>query len=191
MTADLVRKGELIAARMLWLRGRELQIAPTAHVRASRIRMLPNTRILIASGANVAARISTERAGAVVEIGEDAFVGASIIACASRIIIARRVLVSWGCAITDHDSHSLDWRLRREDSKLWTKGDKNWSTVAMAPVTVEDDAWIGMNAVVLKGVTIGARSVVAAGSVVTKDVPCDVLVAGNPAKVIRKLNGPE
>jgi acetyltransferase-like isoleucine patch superfamily enzyme len=188
-TADLVRKGELIAARMLWLRGRSLYIDPAARVRASRIRMLPNTRVAIASGAMVAARISTERAGAVVEIGEDAFVGASLIACADRITVGPRVLISWGCAITDHDSHSLDWRIRRQDSRRWARAEKDWSAVAMSPVTVEEDAWIGMNAILLKGVTVGSRSIVAAGSVVTKAVPPDVLVAGNPARVIRKLTG--
>jgi maltose O-acetyltransferase len=56
------------------------------------------------------------------------------------------------------------------------------------PITVEDDVWIGGNVVICQGVTIGARSVVAAGSVVTKDVPADTLVGGTPAKAIKSLN---
>lgn len=55
------------------------------------------------------------------------------------------------------------------------------------PVVIEDDIWIGANAVILPGVTIGSHSVVAAGSVVTKDVPPHSLVAGVPAKIIRQI----
>ena len=55
-------------------------------------------------------------------------------------------------------------------------------------VRIGDDVWIGGNCTILPGVTIGNRVVVAAGAVVTKDIPDDSLVAGVPAKVIRKLN---
>ena len=56
------------------------------------------------------------------------------------------------------------------------------------PVKICDNVWIGMNAIILKGVTIGENSVVAAGAVVTKSVPANVVVAGNPAVVIKKLS---
>ena len=56
-----------------------------------------------------------------------------------------------------------------------------------APVTIEDDVFIGMNALVLKGVTIGAGSVVAAGCVVARDVPPRSVVVGNPARVVREV----
>ena len=59
--------------------------------------------------------------------------------------------------------------------------------VSTSPVTIEDDVWIGANAVILPGVTIGEHCVVAAGAVVTKDVPPHSLVAGVPAKVIKKI----
>ena len=52
---------------------------------------------------------------------------------------------------------------------------------------IEDDVFIGANCIVLKGVTVGARSIIAAGSVVTKSIPADCLAGGNPAKVIRSL----
>ncbi|MGN6692938.1 MAG: sugar O-acetyltransferase [Aquihabitans sp.] len=57
------------------------------------------------------------------------------------------------------------------------------------PITIERDVWIGAGATVIGGVTVGARSVVAAGSVVTKDVPPDSLVGGNPASLIRSIEG--
>ncbi|MCF1428622.1 MAG: sugar O-acetyltransferase [Shewanella sp.] len=72
-------------------------------------------------------------------------------------------------------SHSLNHLERR-----------NWATHCR-PITVEDDVWIGGNAVINQGVTIGARSVVAANSVVNRDVPPDCLVGGTPARIIRQL----
>ena len=59
--------------------------------------------------------------------------------------------------------------------------------VSTAPVVVNDDVWIGANAVILSGVTIGSHSVVAAGAVVTKDVPSRCVVAGVPAKIIKRI----
>lgn len=56
------------------------------------------------------------------------------------------------------------------------------------PITIGDDAWIGGAAVICPGVTIGARSVIGAGSVVTRDVPADVVAAGNPCRVVRSLS---
>ena len=64
---------------------------------------------------------------------------------------------------------------------------KDWGCVNSQPIVIEDDAWIGMNCIILKGVTVGRGAVVGAGSVVTKDVPPWTLVAGNPARVIKEL----
>ncbi len=55
-------------------------------------------------------------------------------------------------------------------------------------IVIEDDVLIGMNSIILKGVHIGARSVIGAGSVVTKDIPADCIAAGNPARVIKIIN---
>jgi maltose O-acetyltransferase len=59
-----------------------------------------------------------------------------------------------------------------------------------APVTVEDEAWIGAGAIVLPGVTVGRGSIVGAGSVVTRDVPPGVVAAGNPCRVLRPVSAP-
>lgn len=56
-----------------------------------------------------------------------------------------------------------------------------------APVVIEDDVWVGAHCIILKGVTIGARSVIGAGSVVTKSISADCVAAGNPCKVIKNL----
>lgn len=73
-------------------------------------------------------------------------------------------------------THSLDYQSRRR-----------WETFCK-PIVVEDDVWIGGHTVICQGVTIGARSVVAANSTVIKDVPPDTLVAGSPARIIRSLS---
>jgi maltose O-acetyltransferase len=58
------------------------------------------------------------------------------------------------------------------------------------PIVIEDDVWIGGGAVICPGITIGARSVIGAGSVVTRDIPPDSLATGSPCRVIRKISGP-
>ncbi|MGD8112375.1 sugar O-acetyltransferase [Vibrio sp. TRT 21S02] len=75
--------------------------------------------------------------------------------------------------------HSLDYQSRRK-----------WETLCK-PIVVEDDVWIGGCVIINQGVTIGARSVIAANSVVTRDVPPDSLYGGSPAKLIRPLNQAE
>jgi maltose O-acetyltransferase len=55
------------------------------------------------------------------------------------------------------------------------------------PIVIGDDVWIGGGAIILAGVSIGDRAVIGAGSVVTRDVPADVVVVGNPAKIVRRL----
>ena len=67
-------------------------------------------------------------------------------------------------------------------------GQRSQGIGTSAPITLEENVWIGGNATVCGGVTIGADSVIGAGSVVTHDIPADSLAVGNPAKVIRKLN---
>lgn len=113
--------------------------------------------------------------GATLDIGSRTFInyGCSISA-AELVRIGPRCNIGSHVIIMDNDFHSLD-----PDHRL--------DIPPSAPIIIEENVWIGVRATVLRGVTIGAGSVVAAGSVVTKDVPPRTLVGGLPAKVIRAL----
>ena len=93
------------------------------------------------------------------------------------LTIGNNVKIGACSLLIDTDSHPIDYNIRRTS---------NEGTKA-SPITIEDDVWIGAHSIILKGVTIGARSIIGAGSVVTKDIPCDCIAAGNPCKVIKNL----
>lgn len=140
--------------------------------------------------------ICFETTGATVSIGNGTFCnsGARLIASTS-IEIGSWVTIAWGVTIYDHDSHSLDHLDRVSDQKKqlrdFSSGDfirnKDWTHVRRAPIRIEDHAWIGFDAVILKGVCIGRGAVVGARSVVTHDVEPFTVVAGNPARLIKRL----
>lgn len=148
----------------------------------------PKTGLIkIGTRSIVRANLIIEKAGAAIEIGERTFIGSSTLVSACRIVIGDDVLLSWGVTIVDHDSHAIDFTGRARDVELWYRGEKDWTNVAISPVIVQRKAWIGFGATVLKGITIGEGAVVAAQSVVTKNVEPWTVVAGNPARVIRQL----
>ena len=131
-----------------------------------------------------------------VKIGNHSYVGGGTFISRSSIEIGNYVTIAWGGTFYDHDSHSLDYMMRRKDIDHELEDIRNgqnfiehkdWSVVNSKPIKICDDAWIGMNVIILKGVTIGEGAVVGAGSVVTKDVPAWTVVAGNPAKVVKEL----
>jgi acetyltransferase-like isoleucine patch superfamily enzyme len=99
-------------------------------------------------------------------------VGTTIIAV-EQIVVGDDVAFANDVYVMDSDSHGVEGRPHRQ-----------------APITIGDGCWIGARAMILPGVTIGKRVLVAAGAVVTRDVPDDSLVAGNPARVVRQLNYP-
>lgn len=114
-----------------------------------------------------------------IEIGNNTGISNSTFRIKQGIKIGNNVNVGGDCKFYDSDMHSVDYadRMLFPDEKIKT-----------APITIKDGVWIGAHSIILKGVTIGERSVIAAGSVVTKSIPDDELWGGNPAKFIKKIN---
>ncbi len=130
-------------------------------------------------GPNHPVIISTRRPGASLTIGADFGMTGGSLVCDERITIGDRVWVGANTIIADTDFHPLDPQRRRESPLA----------AQTAPIHIADDVFIGMNALILKGVTIREEAVVGAGAVVARDVPPRAIVAGNPATIIGELNG--
>jgi acetyltransferase-like isoleucine patch superfamily enzyme len=122
-------------------------------------------------------------------IGDDCYVGEQTrIWARASISIGNRVLIAHLTTILDNTTHPLDAEARhRQYRAILTSGHPPDAELSPKPIRIEDDAWISSHVVVLRGVTIGRAAVVAAGSVVTRDVEPFTVVAGNPARVIRRL----
>lgn len=116
--------------------------------------------------------------GAELIIGNNVGISNSTFVCKSRIEIGNYVYIGGSCKIWDTDFHSLDPIERMHN------GDKKVKT---APISINDYAFIGGSSIILKGVTIGKNSIVAAGSVVTKSIPNNEIWGGNPARFFKKL----
>ena len=117
----------------------------------------------------------------ILTIGNDVGISGAVICCKLSVVIGSRVMIGSGAVICDTDFHSMDFKIRGTSQDL--------ADAESSPVEIGDDCFIGARAMILKGVMIGDRSIVGAGAVVVKDVPADVVVAGNPAKVIKDLKG--
>lgn len=116
-------------------------------------------------------------------IGDGTFIGHNCrLSIAEAVTIGRHCLIAGGVTIADNDGHPLDAARRRANEPMPAE--------AVRPVSIGDDVWIGAGAQVLKGVTLGDRSVVGAGATVTRNVPSDVVVAGNPARIVKRLADP-
>lgn len=131
--------------------------------------------------------------GGSISLGEWCFIGEGArIWSAASINIGDRVLISHNVNIFDSLTHPLRAQQRHEQFKaIMQTGHPHSIDLGERPVSVKSDAWIGANACVLRGVTIGEGAVVGAGAVVTKDVPPYTIAAGNPARVIRELRPDE
>jgi len=122
-------------------------------------------------GVNRPCIVSTHREGAHIHIGPNCSFSGTVIGCAAKIVLAENVRCGANTAITDTDWH-------RDDPR----------TGPDAPVMIEKGVWLGINVTVLKGVTIGENTFVAAGSIVTRSLPANVVAGGVPAKVLRLIN---
>lgn len=131
------------------------------------------------------------RHAAKIEIGNNVYIGpGTILECAEEIRIGDNVLISSNCNLIDTNSHSLHSYERVDDTADWKKGlaHKNWDIVVSKKLTIGNNSWLGLRTIIMKGVTLGEGTIVAAGSVVTKSSEPFSLVAGNPARFIRNVD---
>lgn len=122
----------------------------------------------------------------VLEVGDGTTLVGAVFMCAERITIGKRVVVSYHVTIADSDFHPIDPEARRADAIANAPfGDRSCRPpIESRPVVIEDDVWIGIGAIILKGVHIGRGARVEAGSVVGRNVASGATVRGNPARVV-------
>lgn len=115
----------------------------------------------------------------------------SVIRALQSISIGNYVLISSDVYIQDNNSHSIYAEDRQKeieaDTEVGGTGNAALHNPEVKPVTIGNHVWIGRRAMIMKGVTIGDRAIVAAGAIVTKDVPAGCIVAGNPARVVKEI----
>jgi acetyltransferase-like isoleucine patch superfamily enzyme len=124
-------------------------------------------------------------------IGDFTLLNGALVMAEERIEIGSHCLISWNVGIADSDFHPLEPAQRLIDAHAlapFYKDRPPRPRLETRPVKIADNVWIGMNAIILKGVTIGENSVVAAGAVVVKSVPANTIVAGNPAVAVKTFS---
>lgn len=136
---------------------------------------------------NIAGCMYTAFPHSQITIGNGTGISSACLWANSSITIGNHVNIGGDCIFMDSDAHNLDYRVRSSNEQI-DKISKDIATAQTAPIVIEDDVLIGTRCIVLKGVTIGARSIIGSGSVVTKSIPADCIAAGNPCKVIRFIN---
>ena len=150
--------------------------------------------IKVGAYTHVRGELLTFAHGGQISIGDYCYIGEGTrIWSAKSITIGNRVLISHNVNIYDNDTHPIDDPAARHQQfkDIITTGHPTGLDLREEPVVIENDALIASQSIILKGVTIGRAAVVGAGAVVTRDVPPYTVVAGNPARVIRRLNPPE
>ncbi len=120
--------------------------------------------------------------GGCLTIGSNTGLSSTAIICNERITLGSNVNIGAGCLILDSNMHSTDWRVR---SNRLLDSSRN---ATKAPITIMNNVFIGARCIICKGVTIGENTMIAAGSVVVKDIPANCIAGGNPCKVIKYID---
>ncbi len=172
--------------------GKDLQVYNKLYITGARGNIQIGDNFTFTSGdclnpicRNIRGCIFTQHQTSIITIGDNVGISSACLWVKEKLTIGNNVNIGGNCLIIDTDSHQIDFLARRGEKKP-QKGNL-YTTIQSAPIIIEDDVWIGANTIILKGVTIGARSVIGAGSVVTKNIPSDCIAAGNPCKVIKDI----
>jgi acetyltransferase-like isoleucine patch superfamily enzyme len=149
--------------------------------------------IVVGCHTRIRGELVTFAHGGQITIGDWCYVGEGArIWSAASIAIGDRVLIAHSVNIFDNLTHPIRAAERHEQTQqIYQSGHPRQISLDESPVRICDDAWIGAGAFVLRGVTVREGAIVAAGAVVTKDVPPYTMVAGNPATILRELSPDE
>lgn len=139
-----------------------------------------------------------ESQGGKIAIGQNVEIaGGTTLISIQEITIEDDVVVGWGSLLYDHNSHPIEYEARIRDVKIEFQNhkmsrpaleNKNWDVVSSKPIVIKKGAWLGCGVTIMKGVTIGEGAIIAAKSVVVRDVEPYTVVGGNPAKFIKRLD---
>ena len=147
-------------------------------------------KIKIGNNTHIRGHLLVLKYGGKITIGNNCFVGdGSRIWSGDLIKIGNNVLISHNVNIMDTNSHEIDY-VERSERYIDLIKNGQWEdkgSIITSPVIINDYVWISFNSIILRGVTIGKGAIIAAGSVVTKDVEEFTVVAGNPAKIVKYL----
>jgi len=144
--------------------------------------------IVIGKNSHIRGNLQIFNYGGKIQIGNYCYVGEnSYVWSGDSVIIENNVLISHNVNIIDSNSHELNHVEREKgfNEIISTGHPSNKGSIITKPIVIKKNAWISFNVIILKGVTIGEGAIVAAGSVVTKDVPDFAVVAGNPARIVK------
>lgn len=164
-----------IRRRVYLLRYRNLSIGAGAMI-LGKLEIRGKTKVEVGPGVRILGHVRISGGGNV-QIGEDTRLNGCWIIASTRVRIGKLCRIA-DCGITDNDYHNLHPKDRHKTATPKTR----------APIAIDDNVWIGLRAIILKGTSIGRDSVVGAGSVVKGAVPVGVVVAGNPATVIKRFD---
>lgn len=125
--------------------------------------------------------------GGKIKIGDHCLIGPNcVVGAVEYVEIGHNVMVSNNVIVIDNNNHPVNPTDRKIMSSVdYSSSFRSWAYAKSSPIIVCDNVWIGRNSIINKGVTIGENSIIACGSIVTKDVPPNCIVAGNPAKVVK------
>lgn len=154
------------------------------------INMQPKKNIQILEGSIIEGELLTFAYGGEIKIGKNSYIGTgSRIWSGEKIQIGDNVLISHNVNIMDTNAHEMNHIVRAERFKSLIRDGfpKEKEPIVTSPILIGNYAWINFNSIILKGVNIGEGAIIAAGSVVTKDVLPFTMVAGNPAKMIKEI----
>jgi acetyltransferase-like isoleucine patch superfamily enzyme len=157
-----------------------IEVFPGSEISLGRDVTLISSSFATALGVNHPVVLRTLRPGARIRIGERVGISGGTICAADLVEIGDQTLLGANVTVVDTDFHSLPAASRSNDADAGVK-----------KVSIGKRVFIGTNATILKGVSIGDNSVIGAGSVVAKSIPANAIAAGNPCRVIRALTTDE